>query len=175
MIAVNVNQDFEDLKVSIPSLKTLVRAVCRRFGVSKAVVGVAIVGDPSMRQLNRRFMGRRGTTDCFSFDLSETSDRADKRVFEIVVNAEKALREARHRGHRPQAELALYVTHALLHQLGFDDTAPSKARRMHRMEDEILQELGYGIIYHNRRKEPCSSRIGPSASVRSITRRPPRS
>jgi probable rRNA maturation factor len=148
MIVVHVNQDFKDLKVSAPSLKTLVREVCRRFGVSKAVVGVAIVGDRPIRQLNRRFMGRRGTTDCFSFDLSEAADRADKRVFEIVVNGEKALREARRRGHRPQAELALYVTHALLHQMGFDDTTPSKARRMHRMEDEILQDLGYGVVYH---------------------------
>ena len=148
MIAVHVNQDFKDLKVSVPSLKTLVREVCRRFGLSKAVVGVAIVGDGPIRQLNRRFMGRRGTTDCFSFDLSETADPSDKQIVEIVVNAEKALREARRRGHRPQAELALYVTHALLHQMGFDDATPSKARRMHRMEDEILQELGYGVVYH---------------------------
>ena len=101
-----------------------------------------------MRQLNRRFMGRRGTTDCFSFDLSDEADSADKRVLEIVVNAQKALREARRRGHRPQAELALYVTHALLHQLGFGDATPSKARRMHRMEDEILKEFGYGVVYH---------------------------
>lgn len=144
MIAVCIHQECKDLKVSASSMKTLVRAVCRRFGVSKAVVGVAIVGDRSMRLLNRRFMGRKGTTDCFSFDLSDEADRADKQVLEIVVNAQKALR----RGHRPQAELALYVTHGLLHQLGFDDATPSKARRMHRMEDEILQELGYGVVYH---------------------------
>jgi len=148
MIAVHVRQEAPGLRTSDRPLRTLVRTVCRRFGVTRADVGLALVGDRSMRQLNRRFMGRKGTTDCFSFDLSEAAHRDGRRAFEIAINAEKALREARCRGHRPRAELALYVTHALLHQLGFDDATPSKAGRMHRMEDEILQELGYGVVYH---------------------------
>ena len=36
MIVVHVNPECKDLKVSEPALKTLVRAVCRRFGVTRA-------------------------------------------------------------------------------------------------------------------------------------------
>ena len=149
MIVVAIHPEFRSVKTSSQGLTGLVRAVCRRQAVSKAVVAVAIIGDPAMRRLNRRFTGRRGATDCLSFDLSDTRDPSDKRVFEIVVNGERALREGKARGHGPEAELALYVTHGLLHHLGFDDNTPAKARRMHRTEDEILQELGYGVVYND--------------------------
>lgn len=140
------------------------RAVCLRFGVRRAVVGVAIVGDGTMRQLNRRFMGRRGTTDCLSFDLSDAGNPAGKRVFEIVANADQAAGEAGRRGHSVQAELALYVTHGLLHHLGLDDATPAQARRMHGLEDQILRELGYGAVYHVRPvgRRALSGRVRPA-------------
>ena len=150
MIAVGYQPpSFANVRISSQGLTGLVRAVCRRRAVSKAVVAVAIIGDRPMRRLNRRFTGRQGATDCLSFDLSDTEDPSDKRVLEIVVNGERAVREAKARGHGPEAELALYVTHGLLHHLGFDDSTPAEARRMHRMEDEILQELGYGVVYQD--------------------------
>jgi probable rRNA maturation factor len=151
MISINVDWPFRDPKVSGRGLKVLVAEVCRQRAVSKASVGIAVVGDEQMRGLNRRFTGRRTATDCLSFDLSDGQGPGAERVFEIVVNAERAIREASARGHRPQAELALYITHGLLHQLGFDDLTPVQARRMHRREDEILQGLGYGIVYQSER------------------------
>ncbi len=48
------------------------------------------------------------------------------------------------------AELALYVTHGLLHQLGFDDATPEQAQKMHQAEDEILQHMGFGVVYNSR-------------------------
>jgi probable rRNA maturation factor len=148
MIAIHIDWAFRDRQVSGRGLKVLVAKVCRLRRVSKATVGIAIVGDQQMRVLNRRFTGRRTATDCLSFDLSDDQRPSKERVFEIVVNAERAIREALARGHRPQAELALYVTHGLLHQLGFDDLTPVQARRMHRTEDQLLQQLGYGAVYH---------------------------
>ena len=158
MIAVYVTQELRDLRVPHQSLKALVRTVCGRFGVCKASVGIAIVGDRSMRQLNRRFTGRRGSTDCLSFDLSEAGDCPDRKAVEIVVNADRALQEAGRRGHPVQAELALYVTHGLLHHLGFDDATPAQARRMHSMEDRILRDLGYGGVYGVRPVNPRAPR-----------------
>jgi probable rRNA maturation factor len=57
-----------------------------------------------------------------------------------------AAREANVRGHSGEAELALYITHGLLHNLGFDDSTKRQAAKMHRTEDEILQQFGYGHI-----------------------------
>jgi probable rRNA maturation factor len=148
MLSIHVDWAFRDRRVSGRGLKVLAAEVCRQRRLSKAAIGIAIVGDAQMRVLNRRFTGRRTATDCLSFDLSDGQGPGRERVLEIVVNAERAIREALARGHRPQAELALYIAHGLLHQLGFDDLKPAQAKRMHRMEDEILQDLGYGAVYY---------------------------
>jgi probable rRNA maturation factor len=113
-----------------------------------AEISIGIVDDAEMRRLNRKHLNRRGTTDCLSFDLSDQADSQESRVFDIIVNGELAIREAARRGHAAEAELALYVAHGLLHQLGFDDATVRQADRMHRMEDEILRDLGYGSVYN---------------------------
>ena len=134
--------------MSPSKLQALARAVCRRFGVSRAVISVGIVDDVEMRRLNRKFLGRRSNTDCLSFDLSDGASSDQPRVFDLIVNGELATREAARRGHTASAELALYIVHGLLHQLGFDDTTAKQAERMHRTEDEILRDSGYGLVYN---------------------------
>ena len=52
-------------------LEELVKAVCKRFDVSNATVGIAIVDDAGFREINSRFLNRKSTSDCLSFDLSE--------------------------------------------------------------------------------------------------------
>ena len=148
MITVRITSDLVPAPARPVKLRSLVRTVCKRFRVSRAEIGIAIVDDARMRGLNRRHLNRRGSTDCLSFDLSEEADRTKPRVFDIIVNGELAMREAARRGHSAEAELALYVVHGLLHQLGFDDAAAPQAERMHAMEDEILRDLGYGSVYN---------------------------
>ena len=58
-----------------------------------------------------------------------------------------AHRQARLRGHNAQAELALYILHGLLHNLGFDDVTAAKAAKMHKAEDDILKKFGFGVVY----------------------------
>jgi probable rRNA maturation factor len=149
MVTIQIQDDAQAVRVEAPKLRTLVRAICGRFGVPQAVVSIGVVGDERMRELNEKHLHHKGSTDCLSFDLSGGVEPGQPRVFDLVVNGELAAREAAQRGHSGQAELALYVAHGLLHQLGFDDAAPEQARRMHRMEDEILQDLGYGIVYNS--------------------------
>jgi len=141
-------------------LKKLVRAICGRFGLADAAVDIAIVGNNQIRKLNRQYLNRKTATDCLAFDLSQRGD--GHKWFELVVNGEKAKSEAARRGHSTLAEVALYITHGLLHNLGFDDLRPAQAKKMHRLEDEILQQQGFGRVYHkksgvvsNKRREKC--------------------
>lgn len=156
-IDLHITQTFNGLKVSLPKIKKLAETICRRFsgndqqapGEKAAIfeISLAIIDDAHFRELNSRFLGRRSTSDCLSFDLSEERLQSHK-SFEIVINGESALQQASLRGHPNEAELALYVTHGLLHQFGFDDSTPDRAKKMHEIEDEILQRLGYGIVYN---------------------------
>ncbi|OHB76990.1 MAG: rRNA maturation RNase YbeY [Planctomycetes bacterium RBG_16_55_9] len=161
-IIVHLTENCTNARVPLPKLRKLARIVCGRFGGDKAPavryeISIAVVDDTQIRELSSRFLSREATTDCLSFDLSDSSEekpQAEKpasRVFELVVNGEMAARQAGLRGHSGQAELALYVAHGLLHNFGFDDATPSRAGAMHQAEDEILQQLGYGSVYNKKK------------------------
>lgn len=150
MIAIEITRQFSDEAADDADLESLVRAICQKFGVSDATITVGIVDDERISELNRQFLDHEGTTDSLSFDLSDGDDPDDPRVFDLIVNGQLAAREAAERGHTPRAELALYVTHGLLHQLGFDDATPEQAQKMHQAEDEILQHMGFGVVYNSR-------------------------
>jgi probable rRNA maturation factor len=147
-ITVHIARDFKDIEVRLLELRKLVKAICKRFKLSKAAVSIAIVDDAQIRKLNKQFLNSKSATDCLSFDLSDDEVPQPPKLFELIVNGEMAVREANLRGHSSEAELALYITHGLLHHLGFDDSTESQAWKMHDMEDEILQQLGYGLVYN---------------------------
>jgi probable rRNA maturation factor len=156
VIAIQVTTNFRDMAVSLPTLERLITSVCRRFGGYHGAktdfeISLGIVDDTEITKLNHQFLGRNVTTDCLSFDLSDDPSPptgGNPRTLDLIVNGQMALRQANLRGHSAEAELALYITHGLLHNFGFDDSTPSQAREMHEAEDKILQELGYGPVYN---------------------------
>ena len=146
-ITVQITKKFKDIQINLSKLEKLVKTVCARFNLLKATVSITLVGDAEIKRLNKQFLNRNSTTDCLSFNLSD-EDIESVKSFELVVNAERAVEQAALREHSGQAELALYVTHGLLHNLGFNDSSPRQAKKMHDTEDGILQQLGYGLVYN---------------------------
>jgi probable rRNA maturation factor len=150
-IVIALIKNFKDIDISAHRVKKLAKTLCQRFGTQEPTetryeISIAIVDDNEIRELNREFLHSKAVTDCLSFDLSD-GEKGTK-IFDLIVNGEMAVRQANQRGHSSKAELALYITHGLLHNFGFDDSTKSKARKMHETEDEILQEFGYGIVYN---------------------------
>jgi probable rRNA maturation factor len=143
-IAVRITCDCHDLGVDFDKLGRLAQSVCRSFALKKAIVNIVIVDDEAIKKVNTDFLSTPQPTDVISFDLS---DDASVKNYDLMVNAAEAARQARRRGHSTEAELALYITHGLLHNLGFDDADEARSRIMHDMEDKILQQAGFGVIY----------------------------
>jgi probable rRNA maturation factor len=150
-ITTEIVNNFPGINTHPAKIRKLVDAVFNHVETGKkpeTFVSIAIVDDTEIRKLNSKFLNRKSITDCLSFDLSDSQDPKSPKTFELIVNGEMAVRQANMRDHSPQAELALYITHGLLHNLGFDDSSDSKAKKMHAMEDKILQQLGYGLVYN---------------------------
>jgi probable rRNA maturation factor len=148
MIDIAIIQHYEIPALDTERLRRLILSVCRDFDVTEGTVSLAVLDDAEMIRLNRQYKQLDRTTDCFSFDLSDAPDTHTPRSYEILVNGEKAGREAKARGHGVDAELALYIVHGLLHNLGFDDQNSAAAAEIHAREDEILQRSGYGVVYY---------------------------
>jgi len=107
--------------------------------VETAEISVAVVSDDEIAELNRRFLGRDGTTDVLAFPYASENGRLEG---EIVINADEAVRRAEDVAHDSQDELMLYAVHGLLHLLGCDDAEPDDRRRMHQQALDVLARAG---------------------------------
>ena len=115
----------------------VVAATLEFVGAPDLEVSLLLTDEREIAQIHHRHLGRRSGTDVLSFDL-------DGRA-EVVVSVERARRQARRMGHTIRAEIALYITHGILHLCGHDDEAPRSRRRMRAAEEQILTSLGLRV------------------------------
>ena len=142
-IEISDDENLSPPDFSASEITHLVGCVCEEFAITNAQVSIAIVSDEKILQINNEFLRHDYITDVISFDLSDE----DEKCFELIVNAQLAAEKAEEHGHSPKSELALYIVHGMLHMAGFDDATAQQARLMHKKEDEILENLGYGKAY----------------------------
>ena len=85
---------------------------------------LTFVDDEAIRTFNREYRGFDRPTDVLSFSQLEGEDDfplpedGPKLLGDVVISAERAKTQAEERGHTLDAEVALLITHGLLHLLG---------------------------------------------------------
>ncbi len=114
-------------------------AILRDAGVSDARLSLAIVDDPTIHQLNRRYLEHDYPTDVLSFLLERDADRLEG---EVIVSADTAARSAAEYAWSADDELLLYVIHGTLHLIGHDDATASQRESMRGQERRYLVQFG---------------------------------
>src|SRR5262249_25584166 len=109
MIRISIASPQESVPIDRGQMRPGVRTVLEGEGVGEAAISLAFVDNPTIHQLNKRYLDHDEPTDVLSFPLSEAGER--KLIGELVIGAEVARDEAASRGHEVSAELALYVIH----------------------------------------------------------------
>ena len=107
-----------------------------------AGVTVAFVSDRLMRELNRRWRGKRGTTDVLSFPAGrEEWEQGEGRTLgDVVISVEQAERQAEENGLTLDGEIAQLILHGLLHLCGYDHETDSG--EMNALELRLRRRLG---------------------------------
>jgi probable rRNA maturation factor len=129
------------LKVKRKPIQVLVETILTS---ERAALGVDVilVDDKFMRRLNRQFTGREGTTDVLAFPLKEDDvfpvDRES--LGDVYVSLEQAKRQAAQYGVGFEEEVALLVTHGLLHLLGYDHQDDKQENIMREKEQMYLKK-----------------------------------
>ncbi|HYO92338.1 MAG TPA: rRNA maturation RNase YbeY [Pyrinomonadaceae bacterium] len=107
-----------------------------------AGVTVAFVSDRAMRELNRRWRGKRGTTDVLSFPSAQ--DEFEKvegpTLGDVVISVEQAARQAAEHGLEFDEEVAQLILHGVLHLCGYDHERDDG--EMNRLELSLRRRLG---------------------------------
>ncbi len=144
-----------DLPMPAAALRRDVRRAVRDAGFTGAL-SLAVVGDATMRRVNREFHDVDEPTDVLAFPLHAAA--GDGFSAEVVVSLDTARREAAAHGVEPAAELMLYVVHGVLHLMGYDDHSVTDARRMHERALSILDRIGHRNTIRARAKPRGASR-----------------
>ena len=126
----------------LPTARSLRRWAAAAL-IEDAVVTLRIVGAVEARRLNRDFRGKDYATNVLTFAYPNLRPLTG----DIVLCAPVLRGEARERGIELYAHYAHLVVHGMLHLQGYDHERSRDARRMERLETEIVTRLGYADPY----------------------------
>ncbi len=104
-------------------------------------VGLFFVPQAEMIRLNKRFFNRDYATDVIACPIETTSELPLVLLGDVFVCMDTARRQAREYRHTYKTEIALLVTHGILHLLGYDDLTLKKRTIMRREEQKILKVI----------------------------------
>ena len=109
--------------------------------VKNAGATVVLVSDRAMSQLNRRWRGKRGTTDVLSFPAAQNKFEKSEglNLGDVVISVEQAARQAKENKLSLNTEVAQLILHGLLHLCGYDH-ATDKGE-MNRLELRLRKRL----------------------------------
>ncbi len=104
-------------------------------------LGIFFVSQAEMIRLNKMFFNSDYATDVIASPVETTSNLPIVMLGDVFVCMDTARRQAREYQHTYEAEIALLVTHGILHLLGYDDRQPQNKKRMQLEERKILKAL----------------------------------
>lgn len=130
------DEQHQDVDTAI--LVKIASLILTDHGVSQGELSIALVDDPTIRDLNKKYLNHDWETDVISFvlDSDETSLSG-----QLIVSTDTARNMAAELGSTFEEELALYVAHGTLHLVGFDDLDDASAKTMRAAEKEYLQQF----------------------------------
>ncbi len=91
-----------------------------------------ITDDKGIKKINRKFLKKNCPTDVLAFPYNKHF------LGDIVVSVETAKRNGKIFNTSTDYEILLYITHGILHLLGYSDKTGSQKNIIRRKENQIL-------------------------------------
>jgi probable rRNA maturation factor len=108
-------------------------------------LSVVIVGDRSIRNLNRDYLGRDKPTNVISFAMQEGEFAGlnPQMLGDVIISADTAAKEADEGGVTFEERLHFLLLHGILHLAGYDHerSGEAEARRMAMKERKMFAML----------------------------------
>jgi probable rRNA maturation factor len=138
--------------VGIDDLHSLAELVLREEGYpDDAEVTLLLVSESEMASYNERFLDRNGPTDVLAFPVEELLPGVvpdddphgpPLMLGDVIIAPSYVRRQAADHRVSFEDEMALMVTHGILHLLGYDHVDDGDAERMEARERELMTKVG---------------------------------
>jgi probable rRNA maturation factor len=110
------------------------------LGFPDASVSITLVGDATIRKLNREYRQKDRPTDVLSFPLGDGAQQ--KLLGDVVISVATAKRQAAEYDATLEHELERLLIHGMLHLLGHDHHKRDERARMEREERRLARAIG---------------------------------
>lgn len=118
---------------------------------AKSEIGVTVVDDSEILELNREYREKDSVTDVLSFpqfdgheELLEDllDDEAETLIGDVVICFEQAERQAKEYGTGLTREMLYLFVHSVMHLFGYDHMDEEEKAVMRTREEEVLSAIG---------------------------------
>ena len=144
--------DEQSLDVDIDELRELAALVLSEEGYPESTeVAILLVSESEMAGYNERFLERDGPTDVLAFPVEtllpgvvpDLDPHGPPLIAgDVIISPAYVEQQAQKNGVEPEDEMALMVTHGMLHLLGWDHETEQEAEQMEQRERELLAKVG---------------------------------
>lgn len=143
------------VRISGPRLIRWVKKVLKALGWRRASLSLALVSDAEIRRLNQRYLKEDRATDVLAFGQKRGRRFGPKKPFlgDVVASVETARRAGPEYGNPWDEELLLYISHGILHLMGYRDSTPRLKVRMDRRQRGILRKV-LGRKWQSKKRKP---------------------
>lgn len=135
----------QDVPVDDELLLKVARAALAHENVAdRAELSIALVDEDEIRRLNAQYRGKDSVTDVLSFETGDEEPSGAEfphLLGDVVICPAVASRQAEEYGQTFEKEMALLLTHGILHLLGYDHQDDSEAEVMEAHEKAILASV----------------------------------
>ncbi len=130
--------DLQDRRIDTEFVRRVAGRAAGLESHAYRAVGIALVTDDHIAELNRVHLGRARPTDVLAYgpDAEEPDYMGD-----VVVSTDAAARQAREVGRPLVHEVAWLAAHGVLHLLGYDDARERERAEMLSLQDKVLTDV----------------------------------
>ena len=131
------------------------RALSPEWDPVEVEIGLILVDDEAIAQLNEQYRAVAGPTDVLSFPMWTRDELEDVRAVpqnyperpvllgDVVISVETARRQAEEYGHSLGREMAFLLVHGVLHLLGYEHDDEQSRAEMRAREEAVLAATGW--------------------------------
>ncbi|MFA4854208.1 MAG: rRNA maturation RNase YbeY [Candidatus Omnitrophota bacterium] len=126
------------LLISPVKIKKLILKVLKGEGIKESgYINICFADDPLIKKFNLKFLKTNSSTDVLAFNLNNNLENKIL-LADIMISTDTAIKNSRKFNTKPEYELMLYLTHGILHILGYDDRDKTQKKQMREKEIEYV-------------------------------------
>jgi len=131
-------------RINLREFRKKARKILEILGLTKKELSILLTDDPTIAELNQRYLDRTGPTNVIAFPMHEGpyADINPHLLGDVVISTETAHRQAQEAGLTAHDMLDRLLVHGILHLVGYDHERSQEERhRMEQKEQEVIRAL----------------------------------